>query len=420
MTASADPHGRGETPPRSRAPVPPATGPYPHGSCPPGPLPTRPVALTRRGRRPDGRPAPRGRGSADNPTSRFARIERGAVEVDDPGQGAEDASDPRTVRIEDATRGAISWNESPDVPFEASLNPYRGCEHGCAYCYARPFHEFLGYSAGLDFETRIVVKRNLPALLRAELARPTYRPRPIVFSGVTDAWQPVERELGITRACLQVLHEAGHPAAAITKSQLVVRDLDLWVHLASMTSAEPGTTGARVALSLTTLDPVLARALEPRASSPAARLEAMGTLASAGVPVHAMIAPVIPGLTDHELPALLAAARAAGASTASYVFLRLPLGVADLFEAWLERHVPARRAKVMARVTSARGGARNDARPHVRMRGEGPYADGVEALFRTTVRRLGFAPRAVPLSTVAFRPPPRPRRGEQGQGRLFG
>ena len=359
---------------------------------------------------------PRGRGAADAPPGRF---EARWVDVDDEGREAaaaqgDDGSCVVTTLVEDATRSAISWNESPDIPFRASLNPYRGCEHGCSYCYARPYHEFLGWSAGLDFETKLAVKSNLARLLREELASPRYEPEPIVFSGVTDAWQPVERRLGITRACLEVLLEAGNPVGAITKNRLITRDADLFAALASMTRDEPATTGARVAVSVTTLDATLARALEPRASSPAGRLDAIATLAAAGVPTHVMVAPVIPGLTDHELPSILEAARRAGAQTASYVFLRLPHGVADLFEAWLERHVPDRKAKVMSRVRDARGGERNDARHHVRFRGEGPFAEGVAALFRTTVRRLGFAEQAVPFSTVAWRRP-----GRQGQGTLF-
>jgi DNA repair photolyase len=265
-------------------------------------------------------------------------------------------------------------------------------------CYARPFHEYLGFSAGLDFETRILVKRDAPALLRKALAAPGWRPQVIALSGVTDAYQPVERKLRITRGCLEVLAEFRNPVAIVTKSRLVARDADLLAELARAGAAS-------IHVSVTTLEPALQRTMEPRASAPRERLRAIEALAGAGVPVGVMIGPVIPGLTDHELPAILAAASGAGAGFASHIVLRLPHGVAALFEAWLERHFPDRKAKVLNRIRAVRGGRTNDARYGSRMRGAGPWAEQIHALFELGRRRAGLAPRGPILSTAAFRRP---------------
>jgi DNA repair photolyase len=278
------------------------------------------------------------------------------------------------------------------------VNPYRGCTHGCAYCYARPTHEYLGFSAGLDFETRILVKEDAPELLRRALASPRWEPRVIALSGVTDAYQPVEQRLGLTRRCLEVLAEFRNPTAIVTKSRLVARDADLLRELARHGAVS-------VHISLTTLDPELHRRMEPRTSSPRLRLEAIEALARAGVPVGAMLGPVIPGLTDHEIPAVLAAAAAAGAGFASWILLRLPFGVAPLFEAWLERHYPERKGKVLQRVREVRDGRLNDPRFGSRMRGEGLYAGQIAALFELSCRRAGLGRRGPALSTRAFRRP---------------
>lgn len=352
------------------------------------------------------RVGPRGRGAADNPHNRFQRFHV------DPEPGAVDA--PTTTLLADSSRQILSRNDSPDVGFDVSVNPYRGCEHGCAYCYARPTHEYLGLSAGLDFESKLVVKREAASLLRDALSKPRYKPKTIAFSGVTDAWQPIERRLRITRACIEVLRACAHPVGVVTKSHLVTRDVDLFSDLARATeSFEAGTTAARVALSITTLDGALARALEPRAASPAMRLDALRVLSEAGVPTHVMVAPVIPGLTDHEIPAILDAARAAGARTASYVLLRLPHGVGDIFTDWLRTTVPERADKVLARLRSLRAGALDEPSFGARMRGSGPFAIQMRQLFQTMRARIGYDDVPIPFSTAAFRPP------EQGQLRLF-
>ncbi|MFN0067170.1 MAG: PA0069 family radical SAM protein [Limisphaerales bacterium] len=334
------------------------------------------------------------RGTHAQPANRFTAV---ALERDpeyDPGEEPR----VRTQFLRDASATVISYNDSPDIPFRASLNPYRGCEHGCIYCYARPTHEYLGFSAGLDFESRILVKERAPDLLRDELAHPKWQPQPLILSGVTDPYQPVERRLRITRRCLAVLAEFRNPVAIITKNLLVTRDADLLAELARHRAAH-------VTLSITSLDPALRRVIEPRTSPPAVRLAALRELAAAGIPVGVSVSPIIPGLNDHEIPAILAAARAAGAQWAFYVLLRLPHAVKDIFVAWLRQHFPDRAEKVLARLHEARGGALNDPRFGSRMRGEGFYADQIRQLFHAARRRAGFPEETPGLSTAAFRRP---------------
>jgi DNA repair photolyase len=334
------------------------------------------------------------RGTCQNPKNRFEALAR---ERDPDWDDAEEPL-PRTQFIPDLTQSIITHNDSPDIPYSASLNPYRGCEHGCIYCYARPTHEYLGFSAGLDFESRIVVKPRAPELLREQLASPRYQPEPLALSGVTDPYQPIERRLQLTRRCLEVLAEFRHPVGLVTKNQLVTRDLDLLKELARHRAVS-------VSISLITLDPELRRVLEPRTSPPAARLEAMAKLAGAGIPVGVLVAPVIPGLTDHEMPAVLAAAASAGANYAYYTALRLPLGVGPLFEDWLARHFPDRKDKVLGRIRAMHGGNLYDSRFGRRMRGEGPVADQINALFRVARRHAGLSGTGPELSTGAFRRP---------------
>ncbi len=292
----------------------------------------------------------------------------------------------------------LSTNRSPDIPFDVSLNPYRGCEHGCAYCYARPTHEYLGYSAGLDFETRILVKHHAPELLRKELASPRWRPQVVALSGVTDAYQPLERRLELTRRCVEVFVDFRNPITIITKNALVARDLDLFRALAEHDAIS-------VCLSITTLDGALQRALEPRASAPGERLRAIERLAEAGIPTGVMVAPIIPGLTDAETPALLAAAASAGASHAGHIVLRLPHGLRNLFDDWLLNHRPLRRKKVLSRLESLRGGRLNDPRFGSRMRGEGRFAEQMDGLFKLMARRYGLDGPRPALSADAFRNP---------------
>jgi DNA repair photolyase len=343
----------------------------------------------------------KGRGAGLNPPNRFETLhyER------DPEERSPDPDDeepaPRTIFLRDPSRSILASNESPDVGFDASVNPYRGCEHGCVYCYARPTHEYLGFSAGLDFETRVLVKEEAPALLRRELAAPRWKPQVIAFSGVTDPYQPIERRLSLTRRCLEVLFEFRNPVSIITKGRLVARDADLLAELARFECAS-------VAVSVTTLDSALARAMEPRASRPELRLEAIARLAAARVPVGVMVAPIVPGLTDHEIPAILEAAAGAGARFAGSVVLRLPHAVKELFAEWLERHAPERRAKVLNRVSSLRGGRLYDPRFGVRQRGEGPFAEQIAQLFALARQRVGLAAAGPPLSTAHFRRPSDP------------
>ena len=324
------------------------------------------------------------------------RFERLALDYEP--EADEAAVGRATMVYRDDSRTIISTNDSPDIPFAASLNPYRGCEHGCIYCYARPTHEYLGLSTGLDFESRLFAKLQAPDLLREALGRRSWTPTALALSGVTDPYQPVERGLRITRGCLEVLAVARHPVGVVTKSALVTRDVDVLGELARVGAVH-------VALSITTLDETLRRRLEPRAATAERRLDAIATLAAAGVPAGVMVAPVIPGLTDHEIPRILERAAAAGATSAGFVMLRLPHGVSDLFVDWLRTHYPEREAKVLGRVRDVRGGALTDPRFGSRMRGSGPYAEMIERSFRMARQRAGLDHRLAPLATDAFRRP---------------
>jgi DNA repair photolyase len=334
-----------------------------------------------------------GRGASANPANRFEPLHY-AGEGDDLG---DDGPAPRSQFFKDSTRSIIATNDSPDVGFDASINPYRGCEHGCCYCYARPYHEYLGLSAGLDFESKIFVKEDAPELLRQELSSPRWQPQALGISGVTDAYQPIERRLQITRRCLEVLADFRNPAVIVTKSHTVTRDID---HLSELARHR----AALVFLGITTLDATLAQVMEPRATRPEGRLAAIAELSRAGIPAGVLVAPVIPGLTDHELPAILAAARQAGAVSAGFVMLRLPYGVKDLFTQWLEQHFPDRKDKVLGRIRAIRGGKLNDSNFKSRMRGEGLFADMVRQMFDVAKAKEKF-PGKPKLSAAAFRRP---------------
>lgn len=331
-----------------------------------------------------------GRGAGFNPVNRFERLTYAPEE--------EPADRIGTTLLRDASKSVLAENRSPDVPFTYSLNPYRGCEHGCAYCYARPTHEYLGFSAGLDFETKILVKEDAPELLTRQLMKPSWEPQPIAMSGNTDPYQPIERKLELTRRCLQVLSRYRNPVQIITKNALVQRDLDILSDLAE-------DHAAGVAVSITTLETDLVRKLEPRTSSPLRRLETVRALRHAGVQTTVLIAPVIPGITDHELPKIVEACAEAGAQSVGYILLRLPLAVAPLFEDWLERHFPDRKRKVLHKLEQLRDGRLNDPRFGHRMRGTGPLADHIRNVFQVSARRHGLDRPTAPLSTAAFRRP---------------
>jgi DNA repair photolyase len=334
------------------------------------------------------------RGAAGNPPTRFESItfER------DADWNPENDPLPRTQFLKDKSDTIITRNDSPDVGFEFTVNPYRGCEHGCVYCYARQTHEYLGFSSGLDFETKIMVKERAAELLRKELSSPKWKPQPLGMSGVTDCYQPIERKLKITRACLEILAQFRNPVNIVTKNNLVTRDIDLLSELAKYNAAS-------VCISLTTLDTELRGVLEPRTSPPAARLSAIRQVASAGIPVGVLVAPIIPGLTDHEIPALLSAAAEAGASFAGYEMLRLPYANKELFERWLEQHFPEKKDKVLSRIRAVRGGKLNDSRFGSRMRGEGIFADQIHQMFEVARRKVGLSNESPTLSAASFRRP---------------
>ena len=336
------------------------------------------------------------RGAASNPTNRFEQIH---LERDEDWNPEEDAL-PTTKFFHDGTQKILNSNDSPDIGFTYSLNPYRGCEHGCIYCYARPTHEYLGFSSGLDFETRIMVKMNAPQLLREELSSPKWQPQCIAMSGVTDCYQPVERKLKLTRGCLEVFAEFRNPVGIVTKNALVARDLDLLTELARYNAVV-------VFVSVTTLDTDLRKVMEPRTTPPAARLATIRKLADAGVPVGVMVAPVIPGLTDHEILNIVAAATDAGAKYAGSVTLRLPYAVAPLFEQWLTTHFPDKKEKVLNRLRALRGGKLYDSQFGKRMTGDGIFAEQIDQMFNVACRGAGIADNHLELSTAAFRRPGR-------------
>ena len=348
----------------------------------------------------------KGRGTAVNPLNRFEHV---AIEEGDFVQHSPDDEMPlfRTEFIDDPSRSILSQNDSPDVGFDFSVNPYRGCEHGCVYCFARPTHEYLGMSAGLDFETKILVKHNAASLLRDKLASRSWKPAVVNFSGVTDCYQPIERKLEITRRCLEVMSDFRNPFTIITKNSLVTRDLDILKDMAEI-------NGVGVFISVTTLDPKLAEVMEPRTSHPVSRLRAIETLAKAGIPVGSMIAPVVPGLTDHEMPKIIKAIKNAGASFAGMVPLRLPYVLDDLFSQWLEQHFPDRKDKVLNRIREIRGGKLNNSDFGSRMRGEGVYAEQLRSMFRLYTAKEGLNQKHLALSTEHFR-----RVASPGQLSLF-
>jgi DNA repair photolyase len=342
-----------------------------------------------------------GRGAVRDLPNRFEKL---AMDLDpdvvqtDPDPESDIAPNLKTIFLEDQSESIMVKNDSPDVGFVAGINPYRGCEHGCAYCYARPYHEYLGFSAGLDFETKIMVKRRAAELLRKELSRPKYEPQVLGMSGVTDCYQPAERRFRITRSCLEVLAEFRHPVSIITKNFLVTRDLDLLKELAAYDAVH-------VFLSITTLNADLAAKMEPRASRPAHRLRAVEMLAKAGVPVGVMVAPIVPGLNDREIPAVLEAAKSAGAGEAGYTMLRLPYGVKDVFQEWLKENFPEKMERILGTVREVRGGKLNVSDFGTRMRGEGPYAEQIRQMFHVFRERLGFGATMRELRTEHFRRP---------------
>ena len=348
----------------------------------------------------------RGRGATFNPANRFEQLHYESQEAwggrparldfGEDGQDAHATLRPTTKFLRDESQSIISYNDSPDVGFNASLNPYRGCEHGCAYCYARPTHEYLGFSAGLDFESKILVKLRAAELLRAELSSKGWKPQVLNLSGVTDCYQPIERKLEITRSCLQVLAEFRNPAFVVTKNRLVVRDVDLLAELARFGAAGVG-------ISITTLSPDLAQKLEPRASLPQARLDAVARLREAGILVGVMAAPIIPGLNDHEIPRILSAAAKAGGEFASYTIVRMPLSVAPIFCDWLAAHFPDRKEKILGRIRSMRQGKLNSSEFGRRMRGEGFLAEQIHRIFEVSSRRYGLDRISPQLSSAAFR-----------------
>ncbi len=344
----------------------------------------------------------RGRGAVSNASGRYERYARVLIDDGWKEPEGEDAPPPlKTEIIIDSTRTIITRNQSPDISFDRSINPYRGCEHGCIYCFARPTHAYLGMSPGADFESRLFVKPNAAELLAKELSHPGYSPRTIAIGTNTDPYQPIERQLKIMRSILEVLREFRHPVGIVTKSPLVMRDIDILAPMAEMGLA-------RVALSITTLDRKLARVMEPRAGTPPKRLEAIKALSEAGIPASVMFAPIIPALNDGEMESVLAAAKEAGARSAGYVLLRLPLEIKDLFREWLEANRPDSAKHVMSLIRQMRGGKDYDSEWHVRQRGTGPYAQMLAHRFRMAVRRLGLNREHTPLRTDLFKPPPKP------------
>jgi len=336
----------------------------------------------------------KGRGSVGNTVNRFDKNHI-VLEPYDGEEYEEERPLLRTQFLRDSSRSIVTENDSPDIGFRYSINPYRGCEHGCAYCYARPTHEYLGHSAGLDFETKIYVKEEAPRLLHEKLMSRSWEGEAIFLSGNTDCYQPVERQLKLTRQCLEVMVRFKNPFSIITKNALITRDIDLISEMAKL-------NGARVFLSVTTLDDDLCAKLEPRTSRPAARLRAIEDLAKAGIPVGVNVAPCIPGLTDHEMPAILKAARDAGAESAGFTPVRLPLAVTPLFTAWLAEHRPLRKEKVLENIRNMRDGKLNDANFGSRMRGTGALAENMRQMFKITTKKLGMNQKSFALDSSHF------------------
>src|SRR5882724_8611436 len=338
----------------------------------------------------------RGRGAQSNDSGRFEAEAR--VAFDDGWQSLDELPPFKTTVAVDTARKVITRNDSPDIGFDRSINPYRGCEHGCVYCFARPAHAFLGLSPGLDFESKLFAKPDAPALLEKELAAQDYEPRMIAIGTNTDPYQPIERERKIMRGILEVLERAGHPVGIVTKSALVVRDVDILARMASRGLA-------KVAISVTTLDRGIARKMEPRNATPARRLEAIKALSAAGVPVSVMVAPIVPAINDSEIERILAAAHEAGASEAGYVLLRLPLEIKQLFREWLQTEFPNRAGHAINVLRSMHGGKDYTPEWGVRQRGRGPYAEQISLRFRLAVKRLGLNEHTSKLRTDLFRPP---------------
>jgi DNA repair photolyase len=348
----------------------------------------------------------RGRGALENPTGRFEAMVK-TVDEDayiDPEQDNEPQQVDTQVFI-DATKSIVTTNDSPDAP-EASVNPYRGCEHGCIYCFARPGHEYFGLSVGLDFETKIFAKPEAPRLLELTFAKKSYVPRTIMMSGNTDCYQPLERKMKITRGCMEVFRDFRHPVAVVTKNHRVTRDIDIFKEMAAHDCIS-------IYLSVTTLDAHLARKMEPRASTPGMRLRAIEALAKAGIPVGAMVGPIVPGLTDHETPAILKAVADAGARSAGYTIMRLPYGVKDLFQTWVHEHYPDRAERVLSRIRDMRDGKLNDPEFGTRMRGTGPFAEQIGQMFATYKKKYNLT-RSPSLTLLNFN-----RDARNPQGSLF-
>ena len=351
---------------------------------------------------------PSARGAVSNRSGRFERVSLVVTDDDEPAPDTSGANRRKTSVTPEQSRRILTTNDSPDIPFDRSINPYRGCEHGCVYCFARPTHAWLGLSPGLDFETRIFSKPDAPDLLRHELSRRGYTPQVVALGANTDPYQPVEKELGITRRIIEVLSAHEHPVTIVTKSALVLRDLDLLEPMAAKRLAH-------VHISLTTLDPELARRMEPRAATPSRRLETMRGLSSAGVPVGVLASPMIPGLNDEEIERILESAASHGATSAGTILLRLPLELKELFEEWLREHYPLRAKHVLALVRDTRGGELYQSEFGARMRGSGAYAELLQRRFELTRARLGLASRPAPLDVTRFHVP-----GNAAQLSLFG
>jgi DNA repair photolyase len=346
--------------------------------------------------------AVKGRGAAENPPNRFEELSVGPP-PEDIAQYFEEPEGIRTIPTKyylDHTKTILARNDSPDLPFRYSLNPYRGCEHGCIYCYARPSHEYLGFSSGIDFETKILVKLRAAKLLEEELRKPSWKPQVVAFSGNTDCYQPVERQLHLTRQCIQVFLTYRNPFSVITKNALILRDIDLLKELASLHLVS-------VIISVTTLDRRLARIMEPRTSAPHKRLETIEVLAQNGIPVGVNVAPIIPGLNDAEIPAILNAAAERGATSAAHTLVRLPYALKELFVGWVQDHLPEKAPRILGRIRDVRAGNLSNSDFGKRMTGEGEYAEAIHQLFESTCRRLGLNENRFHLTTALFTRTPR-------------